>query len=62
MKLAGTVALGYAWARLGAAAEQSPEPERYARMAGRVMANMEATATYWAALARNCTAQATPVR
>jgi hypothetical protein len=52
MKLTGTLALGHVWARLGAAAERSPDPERYARIAGRVAADLEATAAYWAALCR----------
>ncbi|TPE48199.1 acyl-CoA dehydrogenase family protein [Amaricoccus solimangrovi] len=50
MKLTGAVALGFAWARLGAAAERAPDPARLARIAARVRAETEAGAACWGAL------------
>lgn len=48
MKLTGCVGLGLAWAKLGGAAERSPDPERYARIAASVATETAATATRWA--------------
>lgn len=49
MRLTCVVGLGFAWTKLGAAAERSPEPERYARVAARVLAEVEGRAARWAA-------------
>lgn len=49
MKLTCAIALGFAWAELGAAARRSPDPERYARLAAMAAADTKADAARWAA-------------
>ncbi|PZQ48171.1 MAG: acyl-CoA dehydrogenase [Rhodovulum sulfidophilum] len=60
MKLTATVALGFAWARLGAAADRAPDPARYARLAARARAETMPAARYWSAL--RALAAETPAR
>lgn len=44
MKLTGEVALAYAWTKLGNAAPRAPDPDRYARLAARSAAEIDAAA------------------